>query len=260
MDEDGGMITVAQAVENGWEHEPYGETCPHCGKPLESLGMLFNGKVLWVGSKPCGCSGELRSRAEAEASARRTAETERRKAYARAGIGKRYMDAKVDRPECAQYLSSFGSRPGQGLYLHGDVGRGKSYAASALAKEFVDAGYRTVFTTTIDMLDDIKETFDNGDSTNAATGRFAGCDVLLLDDLGKESASAWSISTLFQVINARYDSMRPTIITSQYAPSVLVHRLGRQGERESAEAIGSRLAETCDVVRLLGPDRRTGKM
>jgi DNA replication protein DnaC/primosomal protein DnaI len=53
--------------------------------------------------------------------------------------------------------------------------------------------------------------------------------------------------------------MRPIVITSQYTLPALAKRMGRAGERESAEAIASRLYEMCDIVALPDIDYRKCK-
>ncbi len=67
------------------------------------------------------------------------------------------------------------------------------------------------------------------------------------------------MGTLFQIINDRYENMKPTVVTSQYAPDALKSRMGRSGERESAEAIVERLKETCRLV-VLPPRKNVGLM
>ena len=141
-------------------------------------------------------------------------------------------------------------------YIYGSVGRGKSYSAAALANAFVDAGYRTVFTTASAMLERIKASFSGNGETDSVISRYAACDVLVLVDLGKEDAKEWSSNMMFLVINARYENMRPTIFTSNYSPQALSKRLGRKGETETAEAIASRLSETTIPIHLTGPDMR----
>ena len=74
--------------------------------------------------------------------------------------------------------------------------------------------------------------------------------------LGKEDATEWSVGTVFSVLDARYEDMRPTIVTSNYAPGALADRLARRGERVTAEAIASRISQTCRPVYLGGRDRR----
>ena len=179
----------------------------------------------------------------------------REKALSRAGIPRRYWAAEADRPEFAEYIASFAGNGGAGLYIHGGVGAGKTHAASAMARLFAEAGYDVAFTTAKGMLERVKATFDEG-GTEAAVARYAKCDVLVLDDLGKEDATEWSVGTVFSVLDARYEDMRPTIVTSNYAPGALADRLARRGERVTAEAIASRISQTCRPVYLGGRDRR----
>lgn len=124
-----------------------------------------------------------------------------------------------------------------------------------MARLFTEAGYEVSFTTAKGMLERVKATFDEG-GTEAAVARFAKCDVLVPDDLGKEDATEWSVGTVFSVLDARYEDMRPTIVTSNYAPGALADRLARRGERVTAEVIASRISQTCRPVYLGGRDRR----
>lgn len=77
-------------------------------------------------------------------------------------------------------------------------------------------GMKVVFVTTREMLGSIQDTFDTGSSSAEVASRYTGCDLLILDDIGKESSSDWSLSTLFDVVNSRYSDLKPTIFTSQY--------------------------------------------
>ena len=232
-----GLITLEQARAAGLSFdEPEPRACPHCGAALEPLGAALAGRVAWVSAAPCPCEGAV---SEREAEARRRAnlaakeeEARREKVLARAGIPRRYWAAEADRPEFAEYIASFAGNGGAGLYIHGGVGAGKTHAASAMARLFAEGG------------------------TEAAVARYAKCDVLVLDDLGKEDATEWSVGTVFSVLDARYEDMRPTIVTSNYAPGALADRLARRGERVTAEAIASRISQTCRPVYLGGRDRR----
>lgn len=226
-----GLITLEQARVAGLSFdEPEPRVCPHCGAALDPLGAALAGRVAWVSAAPCPCEGAA---SEREAEARRRAAlaakeeaARREKALSRAGIPRRYWAAEADRPEFAEYIASFAGNGGAGLYIHGGVGAGKTHAASAMARLFAEAGYDVAFTTAKGMLERVKATFDEG-GTEAAVARYAKCDVLVLDDLGKEDATEWSVGTVFSVLDARYEDMRPTIVTSNYAPGALADRLAR---------------------------------
>ena len=131
---------------------------------------------------------------------------------------------------------------------------GKTYEACALAKSFIEAGYTVRVTTSLAMLDSVSRSYD--DPSIAGISIFTGVDVLVIDDLGKENANAWALTTLFQIINSRYEDGKPTIYTSQYDLQSLQRRMSRQHESESAEAIVSRICETSTIVQLGGKDRR----
>lgn len=230
--------------------------CRHCGRPLVPCVVEFGGRRIVAGFRECDCEGARgqRARAEkAEAAKEEARLAERRK---RAGIPKRFLGATVQHQGLLDYLESFEGNAGRGLYIYGSVGRGKSYSAAALANAFVDAGYRTVFTTAPAMLERIKASFSGRGETEPVVSRYTACDVLVIDDLGKEDAKEWSANMMFLVINTRYEDMRPTIFTSNYPPQALSKRLGRKGEVETAEAIASRLSETTVPIHLTGPDMR----
>lgn len=136
------FISPDEARERGLNGPKGGEyECPWCGRSLEPRGIMLNGRIAWVTCEPCGCDGEARAAKEAETREAETKERERKAKLVRAGVKKRYLDAKVDTVETQLYVERFGSDDGRGLYIHGDVGTGKTYLASALACVFIAAGY-----------------------------------------------------------------------------------------------------------------------
>lgn len=218
-----GLITLEQARAAGLSFdEPEPRACPHCGAALDPLGAALAGRVAWVSAAPCPCEGAA---SERESEARRRAAlaakeeaARREKALSRAGIPRRYWAAEADRPEFAEYIASFAGNGGAGLYIHGGVGAGKTHAASAMARLFAEAGYDVAFTTAKGMLERVKATFDEG-GTEAAVARYAKWRrPRARRPQGKEDATEWLVRTVFSVLDARYEDMRPTIVTSNYAP------------------------------------------
>lgn len=254
------FLTPEKARELGLAFdEPKPMRCRWCGKELTPLGAEFLGRVRWVTTEPCGCEGERAEQERIEREERRSKEAEVARKVVAAGVARRFAGARTSIPEVVRFLADFDPHGGGGLYIHGRVGSGKTHAASALARALVYADASVVMTTALDMLDSIQASYGRGASTVGGVGRFTGCDLLILDDLGKENGNSWALTTVFQVVNARYEDMRPIVVTSQYAPAALARRLGRAGERESAEAIASRLVEMCTSVPLPDLDRRRMK-
>lgn len=251
------MLTPADARELGLKPEaPEPFPCPHCGKPLERLGVSVGGRVLWVSHEPCGCPGEIEA-AEEEAALKASQDEEDRRARIEiAGVKRRYYDATIVDPICAAFVESYVPRAGMGLFIHGPVGTGKTYNASAVTAALAMAGRGVVMTSALRILSDVKDTFDSGTSAKRELERYLSCEALVLDDLGKESASRWSVMMLYDLVNTRYESMLTTIYTSQYSLPALQERLSRAHETDTARAIVSRIRETCLEVRLYGYDMR----
>ena len=229
--------------------------CEYCGKPLEPLGTIEFGEHFSITTYgECDCEGYLeflraKQRMEEAEAKRKLAERQ-----LSSGISRKFLQAEISQRASARYLEGFADLNGEGLYIYGDVGTGKTYEASALAKAFIGAGYGVCLTTTIDMLDSIRGSYN--DPFSKGIGYFSHIDILILDDLGKENANSWAMTTMFQVLDKRYGDLRPTIFTSQYPMSKLEERLSRSGERESARAIVSRIHETSEPLFLSRGDRR----
>ncbi|RHD74834.1 cell division protein ZapE [Olsenella sp. AM30-3LB] len=253
-----GLVCPAEARAMGLGPEPPRARCPHCGRELEARGVVVGGRVIWVSRERCGCAGSL-----AAAEQERQAELEREaiardERLSRCGIGRRFRSALPSDATCAAFAMGYRHGSGEGLYIHGGVGTGKTYNAAGVASVLLDRGERVVFTTSIELFSAIQGTFDGSASAQTASvkRRYLACEVLVLDDLGKESQSAWTLMTLFELLNARYEGMRSTVVTSQYTMGELERRLARRGESETARAVVSRIRQTCEDVTLVGQDRR----
>ena len=82
--------------------------------------------------------------------------------------------------------------------------------------------------------------------------------MLIIDDLGKEQCTDWSISTLYSIMNDRYENMLPTIITTNYNSEDLARALTPKGyDNYKAKAIISRLKEVSKVLTMAWEDART---
>ena len=251
------FFTPREARERGLEfEEPAPIACRWCGKPLTPLGTELLGQVRWLMSEPCGCDEEKAERERVERMQRAEQERNVAEKVTAAGVARKFVNARTSIPEIGDFLAGFNRHGGNGLYISGIVGSGKTHAVSALARALVYEGRSVVLTNTLAMLDSIQATYGCDGDRTGGVGRFAGCDLLILDDMGKESGNGWVLTTMFQVINTRYENMRPIVVTSQYTLPALAKRLGRAGEKESAEAIASRLYEMCGIVTLLGIDHR----
>lgn len=243
------LLTPDEALFFGLiKKRPKPVVCAFCGKSLTPLGAVVSGKVVWVSHVPCTCKGQReKERRESEARAEEE-DSLRKERLSRIGIPRLYQGAMPADEACKAYASCFSSDTSTGLYLQGGVGTGKTYNAAAIAANVSSKGFSVLFTSAIEIFSAIRETFATNDSSSQVLERYAQCKLLVLDDLGKEPNSRWSVMTLFTLINARYEQMYPTIFTSQYDLKALRNRLASAGEHETADAIISCISATCAYV------------
>lgn len=231
--------------------------CPFCGEELVPRYVVLGSRSVRIGHVPCGCTGavaEARMRVEREDAARRLREKEARAAcYERAGIPPRFLEAETDREDLVSLVMA-----GEGLYIQGPFGCGKTHLAAALAKRALAAGRSARVTSSMRILGQIRGTY-GGDADEASVFRsLANPWLLVIDDLGKDAPTEWAVSMLYRAVNERYEQMRPTIVTSNYSKRELVERLTVKGDSSTAEALVSRLFEMTRKVELSGEDRRLG--
>ena len=105
---------------------------------------------------------------------------------------------------------------GYWLILMGDYGTGKTHLAAAIAQYRQEQGEKIAFLTVPDLLDYLRTTLDA--NTPASFGqRFQAvrnAPFLVLDDLGSGTPSNWAKEKLFQILDYRYLTRLPTVITT----------------------------------------------
>ncbi len=114
---------------------------------------------------------------------------------------------------------SFAEKPRGWLVLMGGYGSGKTHLAAAIANYRAGLGDPPVFVMVPDLLDHLRATF-SPNSNVAFDRRFDEirmAPLLILDDLGTQSMTAWVREKLYQLFNYRYNAELPTVITTSDA-------------------------------------------
>ena len=204
-------------------------SCPYCEAPMEfDRGVYKCAECGYEAVKP-------------------THEVNLKLACERAGIPRRYLDVDAEgAPEL--------EREGKGLYIQGGNGTLKTTLAMAIAKKCVADGWKVRVTSGLSILAKLRGA-DRADADLLAE-ELAAPDLLVLDDLGKENPTEWVVSTLFQIVNERYNSMRTTVVTSNYTKQQLAERYTVDGDSSTAESIVSRLFDMTSKLECDGGDRR----
>jgi len=110
----------------------------------------------------------------------------------------------------------FARHPRDWLVFTGTYGAGKTHLAAAIANSHVAQGHSALFVVVPDLLDHLRATF-NPQSPLSFDKRFEEvrrAPLLVLDDLGTESATPWAREKLYQIFDYRYNAHLPTIITT----------------------------------------------
>lgn len=249
---------------------------------------MFNGEIfMWQPFTPrCDCEQATaywqeydrqqaeQKEAEAEAKRRKTMQEKIDRLLGQSGIKKRFQQRTFPNFRCdtpgrkknysiaKEYADNFEYHRarGDGLYIEGTNGTGKTHLAAAIALQLIGEGVPVICKTSSDLLGDIKRSFSaEGAREHEVLDVYKRVDLLIIDDLGKEQCSDWSMSTLYSILNDRYEDMKPTIVTTNYNTEQLTAALTPKGfDNTKIVAIISRLRESCTVMTMAWADARGG--
>jgi DNA replication protein DnaC len=172
------------------------------------------------------------------------------------------------------YVENFIGNEGMGLLFTGTVGVGKTHLAIAVIRELtLRYSTRCYFTDFRELLKKMQESFDK----NTAVTRMdvvrpvLEAECVVIDELGAARVTDWTYEVAEEIINARYNSARATIFTTNltnqpggwgadrgeaggYGQMARI-RLETLGDRLGAR-MHSRLQEMCTTVEMNGEDYR----
>lgn len=113
---------------------------------------------------------------------------------------------------CKDYAKGF-KAGAENLLFIGGAGLGKTHLSSAIAHVVIDKGYNVVYETAQNIIDAFEaERFGKGNEETSK--RFTEADLLIIDDLGTEFNTSFTLSALFNLINYRIINGLSTIIST----------------------------------------------
>ena len=199
----------------------------------------------WTGCPDC--LQIVEKRRDEEARAMRDREWKERRArqlLGRAAIPQRFADRRlstyVPQGEPARraleiattYAANFELmlERGSGLIFCGGVGTGKTHLAVGIAHEIMARDLSPVFTSVMGAVRVVKETYsrDANMTERDAIRSFITPDLLILDEVGVQFGSDTEKLILFEIINGRYEEVKPTIVISNLAKDALAQFLGER--------------------------------
>jgi DNA replication protein DnaC len=117
----------------------------------------------------------------------------------------------------AETAKKFAERPLNWLVFNSVAfHNGKTHLAAAIANYVANQSEPVLFVVVPDLLDHLRASFSPSSSIryDKRFDEIRTASLLVLDDLGTESATAWAQEKLYQLFNYRYNARLPTVITS----------------------------------------------
>lgn len=137
----------------------------------------------------------------------------------------------------------------ENLLLLGEVGRGKTFLACAIANAAVAAKLSVVYFTFSEFLDLLRlHKFGEDEDYRQGMQRLLEADLIVLDDLGAEKVTEFVAQELFNIINYRINTRKPIIVSTNLTPSKIEEAYGAR--------IASRLIHGSRSLPLRGADVR----
>lgn len=149
---------------------------------------------------------------------------------------------------CENYAQKFSSKSTNLLFM-GHTGLGKTHLALAIADAVLGGGHDVLYTSAAALAARLGREHFDFDSSDEWLNACQEADLLILDDLGTEYITPLTISVLYELINTRMLTERPTIYTTNITDqSVFVARY--------TEKVASRMLGGCKMFKFFGTDQR----
>ena len=137
---------------------------------------------------------------------------------------------------CRDYAEHF-SLSSQSLILQGGTGLGKTHLSLAIANEALEKGFGVIYGSAQNLATNLeRERFSREPVESDTNQLLLRCDLLILDDLGTEFSTSFVDAAIYNIINTRLMTEKPTIISTNLS---MLELQKRYSERFVSRVIGS---------------------
>lgn len=147
---------------------------------------------------------------------------------------------------CRCYADDF-DKSSDSLFMHGATGLGKTHLSLAIANVVVERGFEVIYTSAQNLMSSLeKEKFGGGNGEREK--EILECDLLIIDDLGSEFSTQFTVSAVYNIINTRINLGKPVIISTNLT--------GEELEAKYTQRITSRIIGSYVSLLFMGRDIR----
>lgn len=230
--------------------------CGKCHTRKEARYMFMN-KVMKV-HVLCACESEKRRIEEEERKIREAKEQiARMKATCiqdRGLIECTFANDDGSLPQIAsakRYVETWQERKANndGLLLWGDVGTGKTFYAACIANALIEQGASVLMTNFSKILNKLTGLYS--DDRNEFIASMMQYTLLIIDDFGIERNTEYALEQVYNIIDERYKSKLPLIVTTNLSISTL-----KNPEDTAHKRIYDRVLAMCVPVKFVGANHR----
>lgn len=157
------------------------------------------------------------------------------------GVGKTHIAAGVATALDSAYEAAY--EEGKDTYNRGETERWPSRRTAPMWTNVADLIVR--------MRLDMDRPLDDREASMLVMRMHRHQSLVILDDLGREKTSDWTGETIYALVNARYEAMLPTLVTSNLTAADLAS--------SPYWPVISRLAEDGALVEIEAPDHRLAR-
>lgn len=150
---------------------------------------------------------------------------------------------------CEDYANDF-SLKSPSLLMHGATGLGKTHLSLGIANVVTEKGYGLIYLSAPNLFSELeRERFSRQNYNESSFEQeLLETDLIIIDDLGIEFSTQFTSSCLYNIVNTRMLSGKPTIISTNLTPSEL--------EDKYTQRITSRIIGSYISLKFIGRDIR----
>ena len=195
---------------------------------------------------------------EVEKRIRQRAAEEREERFKKSGVPERYLDQtletyntktevqKTAKAAAERFLREIKCGVFKSLVLIGNAGVGKTHLACAIIREYDGGKYRTA----PEIIEELRraKSFTANETEAEIIDYYGRVPLLVIDEIGRGINAVDEKYMLYQVLNARYNTRRPTLLISNHIKADFLQYIG--------VAAADRLVESAEIVELKGDSYR----